>query len=1062
MAIFPFGLSAAIIDDHFDDGDASGWVSAGNPLGANHIISETGTTLRSEVVATQPNLNTNRGIASNDSFDPSSLADGFRMVFEVTSQGPLTPGANGLFLGLSSSSTDFFRNPGISSFGLVFFGNEARTQSNNGVSLVTDDIGNGGSATEGIILDANPNTIQLSSLQDGFTATIEASPSGWSFSINGTNNPSGSPVLIEQSGSWSDSETSFTEIFGPSSTWHVLATNQGDPPNNTHFVVYDRIVLESIVIEDQDEDGMPDNYEIANGTDPQVDDSALDFDEDGISNLNEYLGLDQDGQPTGYGQTRSGAADSDGDGLNDGMETSGSLNPWTNGVNGNPPGDPTNPNAADSDGDGVDDHLELQTGSDPNALPPNSGPLFPFLDRDGDSYRDEAEEAFGSNPDDAQSVPDHRTGSSKPNLLVIYADDLGFGDMSAYGDLFGTTSPARTPNLDQLAAEGTIFTQAHSSNGVCTPSRYALLTGKYNWREFDGITLHYGGTKGGREVPRPEDLTIAEFLKAQGYDTAAFGKWHLGGAFYSRTGTRITGNPTNASSIDWARPVEHHAVANGFDTFQGLATTINIGPYVYLENDRVQFWDSTLNGGGGGYRDATNSDPFRWFTTTELNSTVFGGKDSRASLGDPSYTQVGAKPKLITDVEAWFAERGQSEDNDPFFAYVSLYSPHLPWAVTPEFQNSIGFDYGDFMKEVDDRIGRILAALDDNGFRENTLVLFSSDNGPENLAMTRSLSNGTDANGPLRGNKRDVWEGGTRVPMVVRWPNQAAAGQVVTDLVWQGDLFATMAAALKVELPDEVAPDGESFLNLIRGQQKPEGSRPSLLISSGRGDLALKTTDGWKLIDSSGGGHATSWDSSNQSIANAAGINRGNPKQLFDLKVDLGEDDNLIADANSTALARSRTLEITGTDLLGELDLYRLENTATRYHRVTDNDRDGIPNDAEMTFNLDPDWPLDALEDSDGDGQNNRSEFLAGTDPFDPTDTLKILAFEKNEDGMTVTWTSVAGKSYHLLGSSDLISWEMISTETGTGNPIEVIIPSDGIPDDQPFFLKVAISQTSP
>lgn len=1061
MAIFSSFSHATIIDDHFDDESSAPWSSLGNSLGANHTITEIGTTLRSEVVANQSNWNTHRGIVSQTTFDPTSLADGFRLIFEVDAQGPLMPGANGFFLGLTSSSTTFFRSNGVSSFGLTFFGNTARTRSNNGVSLVTDDIGNGGSATEGIILNANPNTIQLSSLQDGFTATIEATPSGWSFSINDINNPSGSPVLIEQSGTWAAAGTSYAQIFGSTSNWHVLASNQGDPTNNSHFVAIDRIVLEAIDLTDSDNDGMPDPYEIANGTNPQVDDSALDSDQDGIPNLNEFLGQNQNGELTGYGQTRSGRPDSDGDGINDNLEIAGTLNPWTDGRRETPPGDPTNPNSPDSDGDGINDDQELQSGTDPNAPPPNSGPTFPFVDRDGDSYRDEAETAFGSDPDDPNSIPDHRTGPGKPNLLIIYADDLGFGDMSAYGDLFGTTSPARTPNLDQLAAEGTLFTQAHSSNAVCTPSRYALLTGKYNWREFDGITLHYGGTKGGREVPRPEDLTIAEFLKNQGYDTAAFGKWHLGGAFYTRTGTRITGNPNDASSIDWARPVEHHAVANGFDSFQGLATTINIGPYVYLENDRVQFWDSTLNGGSGGYRDATNSDPFRWFTTTELNSTVFGGKDSRASLGDPSYTQVGAEPKLISDVETWFANRADSEDSDPFFAYVSLYSPHLPWAVTPPFQNSVGFDYGDFMKEVDNRIGRILSALDDNGYRNNTIVMFSSDNGPENLAMSRTLANGADANGPLRGNKRDIWEGGTRVPMVVRWPGQAAAGQVVTDLVWQGDLYATMAAALKVDIPANVAPDGESFLNLIRGQQKPDGSRPSLLMSSIRGDLALKTTTGWKFIDSSGGGHSSSWDSSNQSIPNAAGTNRGNPKQLFDLRVDLGEDTNLIADSNSSTTARSRTLEITGIDLLGELDQYRLEETTARYPRITDNDRDGIPNASEIALNLDPDWPLDARQDSDGDGQSNRAEWIAGTDPFDSEDSLRIVSFEMSNDELVLLWKSAPGKSYQVLGSTDLTTWQILSTEAGTGDEVEFTIPSDDLPNSAPFFVRVAITPTN-
>ena len=669
----------------------------------------------------------------------------------------------------------------------------------------------------------------------------------------------------------------------------------------------------------------------------------------------------------------------------------------------------------------------------PDAPPATTGPVISFRDNDGDGYRDDAETALGSDPNDPDSIPHSPSDSIKPNLVIIYADDMGFGDMSAYGSMFGTFSPAKTPRMDTLANQGVLFTQAHSSSAVCTPSRYALLTGKYNWREFHNISLFYGNGQI-PDIPKPSDITIAEFLKSQGYQTAAFGKWHLGGNWFQRNGDiRVTGNPTDPSNVDWARPVENHAVAHGFDTFRGLATSINIGPYVFMVDDRMQFWDSTLNSGSGGYRDARNNDEFQWLSSTRLNSTVVGNKDSRASLGDPSYRQVDAEPLMLAQVEEWFGSR--TGDNTPFFAYVALYSPHLPWALTPHFagaDSAAGFHYRDWMREVDHRIGRVLDAIDDNGFGENTVIVLTSDNGPENAAMSQSLSFGKDPNGPLRGNKRDVWDGGTRVPFVVRWPGRAAPSLVVSDLIWQGDIYATIAAALRVELPDAVAPDSESFLNLLKGQRRPPGGRTGIVVNSVRGDLALKTNDGWKFIDSSGGGDAVSWDSRNQAISGAAGTNRGVPKQLYFQSDDIGEDTNLIAGLTDDADIRAKLLELADTDLLFKLDELRASTTSVIHPRHPDNDGDGLPNAYESGNGLDPDCPEDASLDLDGDGASNQEEFIAGTDPSDPFDRFRITGFDLGADEIIVTWPAIAGRDYHLWWSADGVAWNHYSSHPGS------------------------------
>ena len=719
---------------------------------------------------------------------------------------------------------------------------------------------------------------------------------------------------------------------------------------------------------------------------------------------------------------------------------------------------------------------------EPPPPPPNTGLVVPFVDSDGDSYRDEAETAMGSNPNQSADLPDYTPDPAKPNVVIIYADDLGFGDISRYGSLFGTASPSPTPNVDRLADEGVTFTQAHSANAVCTPSRYSLLTGIYNWRKFQNISSHYGFRSGMDNIPAAGDVTLAHFLKSHGYDTAAFGKWHLGGKWYAPgTNTRITTNPVSPSAVDWTRRVEGHATDIGFDYFRGLATVINFGPYVYLHNDIMQYWvndsgagnaygDKLPNGRKGYFRPATASDTFTWLDTATLNSTVVGAKDSRDSLGDPSYRQIDAEPIMVADFERYIQQRVTANDSDPLFAYVALYSPHKPWAITPAFNTATygSYDYARFMAEVDHRIGRILAAIDAAGMKDTTLVIFTADNGPETTAMTSSLANADDSNGPLRGAKRDVWEGGTRVPFIVRWPGQAPAGMVVTDeVISQVDIFPTVAAFLGSELPATTAPDGESFLNVLRGQRKPGPARSGVVLCSISGHLALKSPDGWKLVDSTaGGGNGTSWDSRNASIPNAVGTDRGTPKQLYQLPVDLGEDHNRIASLTTASAIRSQLVTLTGRDLLAVLDQLRTTGAASIDPRVPDNDADGMSNLFETTHGLDRDSPADATLDNDGDGTDNLAENIAGTDPTDPASVFRVIDMMNAPASLSVTWPSVAGRGYEVLWSSDLSTWTNHSNRPGTGGEITVsldktaIDAADGVPGNLgALFVKVAVAK---
>ena len=414
----------------------------------------------------------------------------------------------------------------------------------------------------------------------------------------------------------------------------------------------------------------------------------------------------------------------------------------------------------------------------------------------------------------------------RPHVLLIYTDDQGYGDISA----LNPESKFQTPNLDRLVHEGVAFTDAHSPDTVCTPSRYGLLTGRYSWRT--GMKKGVMGSEGIGLIAEGR-TTLASFLRDSGYRTAMVGKWHLGMTFHGRKGDR-----------DWSRPVLDGPVDKGFDYFYGIPASMNYGVLTYIENRRIL-------------------DPPTLWTQKKPNEIAIADyritppyAPSRAG-GDlevaPSFDDQQVLTVFTKRAVQWLDDFASANDDERFFLYVAYTSPHKPVIPIAEFQGkSEAGAYGDFMMETDAHIGSLLDALDRNDLTQDTLVLVTSDNGPETTYRARLSRFGHASAGGLRGGKRDLYEGGHRVPFVVRWPAVAKPGQRSSDLVCQTDVLATMADVLGRELDPDEGEDSVSFLPILQSGQRP--ARPPVIHHSSAGYFAIR--DGrWKLnmIRGSGG-----------------------------------------------------------------------------------------------------------------------------------------------------------------------------------------------------------------
>ncbi|NLX98852.1 MAG: arylsulfatase [Rhodopirellula sp.] len=459
--------------------------------------------------------------------------------------------------------------------------------------------------------------------------------------------------------------------------------------------------------------------------------------------------------------------------------------------------------------------------------------------------------------------------SSVPNIVLILADDLGYGDVRSYNPERGKIA---TPHIDRLASEGMRFTDAHSSSGVCSPSRYTLLTGRYHWR-----SRLQAGIVGYMEGPliAAERLTVAGMLRQQGYHTACIGKWHLGWEWNIPSGQRELFAPPRNKPMEataahreawkavYGRPIGGGPTTRGFDEYFGTDVP-NWPPYCFIENDR------TLG-----------------IPTTLLPKELL--RNHLASLPGPALADWELEkilPALAERARDYIGRRAKS--GKPFFLYLPLTSPHTPLAVNEPWRGKSGLDsaVADLVMETDDVVGRVLLALRENGVEDKTLVLFTSDNGFAPYVGAKELeARGHYPSGPLRGYKGDAWEGGHRVAFIARWPGVVEAGAVCDQLVHQADVLATVADIQGVKLPANAGEDSFSLLPLLRGAREPVRDHA---VSHGSSGLPALRIGLWKMLFGPTGGGAWSKMSATEPD--------GRPAQLYNLADDIGETKNLYAD----------------------------------------------------------------------------------------------------------------------------------------------------------------------
>ena len=440
----------------------------------------------------------------------------------------------------------------------------------------------------------------------------------------------------------------------------------------------------------------------------------------------------------------------------------------------------------------------------------------------------------------------------KPNIVLIFADDMGIDCVSALNDKMGM----KTPHLDRLVVEGMSLMDAHTTSAVCTPSRYGLLTGRYNWR-----SRLKRGIVGKWERPLIEEgrLTLPAMLKERGYNTRMIGKWHLGFHWPKKGG----GTTEKLAEIDFKGSITGGPNAIGFDYWFGDDVP-NWPPYAWRENDKLIGEITT--------------------TAKEIGLTKIVGNSDGPAVADWSLEAV--LPEYAKRCSEYIREREGKEE--PFFLYFPMPSPHTPIVPDENWKGKSGIsDYADFLLETDWAVGELLNALDESGQFEDTMVIFTTDNGTSPKARFGELkAAGVDLTANWRGNKADAFEGGHRVPFIVRWPGKVEAGSRSDELISVADVKATIADALNYDLPDNAAEDSVSFLPVLLGKELSEPLHEAVICHSISGHFAIRSGK-WKLMFCQGSG---GWSAPREPDAAKKKLP---PIQLYDLEADPKETTNL-------------------------------------------------------------------------------------------------------------------------------------------------------------------------